>query len=176
MPAGSSPRTRYSLTVKRTGPAGVTPPLRKAAAPRVLSQPKVCANCSSFSTPFWIDRRTVTCLRSPSTALFEVRIFSARRLGIYVWGELNRGSPGLAVAVSDLPQPPQNFSPPSFRKPHEAHVEANDSPHSPQKRRPSRFSARQRGQFTLHQRHESSSRRALASCRSRVSNPSVNQP
>ena len=30
--------------------------------------------------------------------------------------------------------------PPSFRKPQDGHVEANDSPHSPQKRRPSRFS------------------------------------
>src|SRR5207245_8451844 len=90
-------------------------------------------------------KRTVTCLRSPSRALLEVRIFSARCLGVYVWGELNRGSTGLAVAVSDWPQPPQNFSPPSFRKPHEGQVEANDSPHSPQKRRPSRFSARHRG-------------------------------
>src|SRR6266478_920604 len=91
-------------------------------------------------------KRTVTCLRSPSRALLEVRIFSARCLGVYVWGELNRGSTGLAVAISDLPQPPQNFSPPSFRKPHEGQVDANDSLHSPQKRRPSRFSARHRGQ------------------------------
>src|SRR3989442_15549142 len=133
-------------------------------------------SANSSIEPFRSAKRTFTCLRSPSSAVLEVRIFSARCFGVYVCGEPNRGSTGLAVAVSALPQPPQNFSPPSFRKPHEGQAEANDSPHSPQKRRPSRFSARQRGQFTLHQRHESSSRRALASCRSRVSNPSVNQP
>jgi hypothetical protein len=78
-----------------------------------------------------------------------VRIFSARCLGVYVCGELKRGSTGLEVVVSDLPQPPQNFSVPSFRKPHDVHVDANDSPHSPQKRRPSRFSVWQRGHCTL---------------------------
>src|SRR5438132_4487034 len=104
------------------------------------------SSCSaSVVKPATSANSTVTCLRSPSSALLEVRIFSARCLGVYVWGELNRGSTGLAVAVSDLPQPPQNFSPPSFRKPHERHAEANESPHSPQKRRPSRFSARHRG-------------------------------
>src|SRR5262245_8039853 len=92
---------------------------------------------------------TVTCLRSPSRALLDVRIFSARCFGVYVCGEMNRDSTRLAVAVRDLPQPPQNFSPPSFRKPHEGHVDANDSPHSPQKRRPSRFSAWHRGQTTI---------------------------
>src|SRR5262245_15503255 len=92
---------------------------------------------------------TVTCLRSPSRALLDVRIFSARCFGVYVCGELSRGSTGLAVAVRDLPQPPQNFSPPSFRKPHEGHVDANDSPHSPQKQRPSRFSAWYLGQITI---------------------------
>jgi len=64
---------------------------------------------------------------------------------VYASGDVNRGSTGLAVAVSDLPQPPQNFSLPSLRKPHERHAEANESPHSLQKRRPSRFSARHRG-------------------------------
>jgi len=47
--------------------------------------------------------------------------------------------------TSDLPQPPQNLSLPSFRNPHDGHVEANDKPHSPQNRRPSRFSALHRG-------------------------------
>ncbi len=52
---------------------------------------------------------------------------------------------GGGAKVSDLPQPPQNFSLPSFRNPHDGHAEANESPHSLQKRRPSRFSARHRG-------------------------------
>jgi len=59
---------------------------------------------------------------------------------VYVCGEWNRGSAGPPDEARDLPQPPQNFSVLSFRKPHDKHVEANDSPHSPQKRRPSRFS------------------------------------
>ena len=43
------------------------------------------------------------------------------------------------------PHPPQNFSVPSFRNPQEGHVSASETPHSPQKRRPARFSAWQRG-------------------------------
>jgi len=59
--------------------------------------------------------------------------------------ESNFGSATAGADVSDLPQPPQNFSLPSFRKPHDGHVEANERPHSPQNRRPSRFSAWHRG-------------------------------
>ena len=51
------------------------------------------------------------------------------------------GSAVAANGVSDLPHPPQNFSLPSFRKAQDWHVGPNDNPHSPQKRRPSRFSA-----------------------------------
>jgi hypothetical protein len=36
-------------------------------------------------------KSTVTCLRSPSRALLEVKIFSARCLGVYVSGEANLG-------------------------------------------------------------------------------------
>jgi len=43
------------------------------------------------------------------------------------------------------PHPPQNFSPPSFRNPQEGQLSASEKPHSPQKRRPTRFSAWQRG-------------------------------
>src|SRR4030095_8662848 len=100
---------------------------------------------SSSIEPLRSAKRTVTCLRSPSRALLDVRIFSARCFGVYVCGELNFASEVTGAAVSDLPQPPQNFSLPSFRKPHDGQVEANESPHSPQKRRPSRFSARHRG-------------------------------
>src|SRR5215467_5307538 len=91
------------------------------------------------------QKSTVTCLRSPSRALLEVRIFSARCLGVYASGDVKFGSVLAAAELSDLPHPPQNFSLPSFRKPQDEQVEAKDSPHSPQKRRPSRFSARQRG-------------------------------
>src|SRR5262245_1805006 len=37
----------------------------------------------SVLNPTTSAKRTVTCLRSPSRALFEVRIFSARCLGVY---------------------------------------------------------------------------------------------
>src|SRR5437867_829426 len=120
--------------------------MRSITGSRSLRASSGSRSASSSIEPLRSAKRTVTCLRSPSSALLEVRIFSARCLGVYVWGELNRGSTGLAVAVSDLPQPPQNFSPPSLRKPHEGQVEANESPHSPQKRRPSRFSVWHRGQ------------------------------
>src|SRR5216684_1952160 len=102
-------------------------------------------SASSSIEPLRSAKRTVTCLRSPSRALLEVRIFSARWLGVYACGELNFGSARVVNGTSDLPQPPQNLSLPSFEKPHDGHVEANDKPHSPQNRRPSRFSAWQRG-------------------------------
>jgi hypothetical protein len=54
---------------------------------------------------------------------------------------LNFGSVPAGDEATDLPHPPQNFSVLSFRKPHDGQVEASDSPHSPQKRRSSRFSA-----------------------------------
>jgi hypothetical protein len=50
----------------------------------------------------------VTCLRSPSSAAFEVRIFSARCLGVYDSGLAKR--PAGAV-VSAAPQDRQNFLP-----------------------------------------------------------------
>jgi hypothetical protein len=49
----------------------------------------------------------VTCLRSPSRALFEVRIFSAKCLGVYDCGEANRASAGWIVAGSGAAHPPQ---------------------------------------------------------------------
>jgi hypothetical protein len=60
-------------------------------------------------------------------------------------GELNFAC-AVSVGRSDAPQPPQNSSPGSFEKPHEAQVGARVAPHFGQKRRPSRFSAWQRGQ------------------------------
>src|SRR5262249_11367231 len=51
-----------------------------------------------------------------------------------------------AVAPSGAPQPPQNFSPVSFRNPQRAHGTGSSAPHSAQKRRPARLSAPQREQ------------------------------
>jgi hypothetical protein len=49
--------------------------------------------------------------------------------------------------ASEIPQPPQNFSPDSFAKPHEGQSIARAAPHSAQKRRPGRFSAWQPEHF-----------------------------
>src|SRR5215831_12837050 len=95
--------------------------------------------------PFKSAKRTVTCLRSPSRADFEVRIFSTRCLGVYVSGGPSLPAGTAVESATNAPQPPQNFSLPSFTNPQDGHTSANDDPHSPQKRRPSRFSAWQRG-------------------------------
>jgi hypothetical protein len=92
-------------------------------------------------------KSTVTCLRSPSRALLEVKIFSARCLGVYVSGEANLGPAAAGEAPKAAPHPPQNFTPGSFEKPHEGHASANAVPPSPQNRRPALLAAPQRRQF-----------------------------
>src|SRR5712691_11684747 len=104
--------------------------------------------------PLRSAKSTVTCLRSPSTALLEVRMRSARCLGVYVSGEAKLGEGAIgggvggaggsggafAGAAIGWPQPPQNFSPGSFVNPHARQVAASVAPHWAQNRRPSRFS------------------------------------
>src|SRR5262249_4473876 len=69
-------------------------------------------SASSSMEPLRSANRTVTCLRSPSRALLEVRIFSARCLGVYVSGDPNCG--GAVIRPSDVPHSPQNFWPGGF--------------------------------------------------------------
>src|SRR5262245_32562996 len=64
---------------------------------------------------------------------------------MYVWGVREVESGGRSAGARARPQPPQNFSPGSFENPQEEQGRANGAPHSAQKRRPSRFWARQRG-------------------------------
>src|SRR5215510_3755485 len=52
-------------------------------------------SASSSIEPFRSAKSTVTCLRSPSSAALDVRIFSARCLGVYDSGE------GARTAVTD---------------------------------------------------------------------------
>ena len=66
-------------------------------------------------------KSTVTCLRSPSIALREFRILSARCFGVYDCGEAKRpseaagavardgGEAAGAAGVSDAPHSPQNL-------------------------------------------------------------------
>src|SRR5262245_50340077 len=94
---------------------------------------------------------TVTCLRSPSTVVLDVRIFSTRCWGVYASGEANRsagsrsgavvervdgGWPAAAAAdgagISLAPHSPQNLLVGGFGALQEGHVRARRAPHSPQ--------------------------------------------
>src|SRR6266540_6047368 len=108
--------------------------------------------------PLRSAKRTVACFRSLSTALLDGRIRSARCFGVYASGEAKLDDGAVAaVGVGDgeaveagvarcgiasgWPHPPQNFSAASLANPHEGHAEGSGAPHSPQKRRPPRWSA-----------------------------------
>src|SRR5207237_8645894 len=99
-----------------------------------------CTCSSSPIEPFTSANDTVTSWRSPSSAVRDVRIFSARCLGVEMAG-------GLAGAGGrPAPQPPQNFSRGPFAVPHDAQRTASAAPHSPQKRRSAPLSWSQDGQ------------------------------
>src|SRR5215510_6075986 len=99
--------------------------------------------------PFRSAKSTVTCLRSPSRALLDVRIRSARCFGVYDSGEANRDAAagGAGAACSAAPQLSQNLLPVSAFAPQLGQTTANVAPHSRQKRAPSRLSAWHRGHF-----------------------------
>jgi len=81
-----------------------------------------------------------------TSALLEVRIFSARYFSVYCSGEENfEGAVSAGEEASRAPHPPQNSSPDSLANPHEGQANASGPPHFEQKRRPSRFSVWQRG-------------------------------
>src|SRR5262245_11462819 len=100
--------------------------------------------------PLRSAKRTVTCLRSPSSAAFELMMRSARCLGVYDSGDANRaaGAVGAAAAANAAPQLSQNLLPASTVAPHPGQTAANVAPHSRQKRAPPRLSASHRGHFT----------------------------
>ena len=94
------------------------------------------SSCSaSFIEPFTSTKRTVTCLRSPSTVAFACRSFSAKSDACAGDGDVVR-----PPIVSAAPQPPQNFSPTSIGAPQEGHPGANLVRHCVQKRRSGRLS------------------------------------
>ncbi len=86
---------------------------------------------------------TVTCLRSPSSALRSVRMRSARCGGVYARGSrsgtVGRGSIG-------APQPSQKRAPPGRTRLQRAQVSARREPQLAQKPASSRFSWPQDGQ------------------------------
>src|SRR5215471_7462719 len=103
---------------------------------------------SSFSdiavNPDTSENITVTIFRSPSMAPLEVRIFSARCLGVYASGLAKR--PAVSV-VSAVPQDRQNFLPGVTGAPQLGQVASSRAPQSSQKRAPASFSAWHRGHF-----------------------------
>src|SRR5438093_11709125 len=89
--------------------------------------------------------RTVTCLRSPSTAPRLVRIFSARWRGVYDPGG---GEAGLAAAgpATDAPQASQKRAPSGSSAPQFAHPRGSSAPQAAQNLACARFSWLQEAQ------------------------------
>jgi len=92
--------------------------------------------------PLRSAKSTVTCLRSPSRAAFEVRVFSARCFGVYEFGAAN-----LAVGVvrSGAAHWPQNLFSGGFAAPQDGQVAVSGAAHSPQNFMPVGFSCWHRG-------------------------------
>src|SRR5262249_1143449 len=81
--------------------------------------------------PLRSTKSTVTCLRSPSRAAREVRIFSAKCLGVYAAGVVKRDSAGGFVSIG-CPHSRQNFAPAGNSVLHAAHISLKRAPHSRQ--------------------------------------------
>src|SRR3989441_7169074 len=102
---------------------------------------------------------TVTPFRSPSITLFEVRIFSARCFGVYVWGVAYFDSSVVGTTSASgaedrgdrspprgAPHSPQNLLPTGLDDRHAGHSNARGgAPHSPQNFTPAGFSCWHRG-------------------------------
>src|SRR4029434_3689493 len=87
-----------------------------------------------------------SCLRSPSRAALEVRIFSARRLSVLDSGDVNRGST-VAGDATGSPHSKQNFAPAGSSLRHFVQVSATRAPHSKQNFAWGGFSCWHRGHF-----------------------------
>jgi hypothetical protein len=105
-------------------------------------------SASSSIEPLRSAKRTVTCLRSPSRAAFEVRIFSARCFGVYACGESNREGV-LGTAVESRPHLRQNLAPERFGSPHPEQTDSRRAQHSSQKTPSAAFSCWHRGHCIL---------------------------
>jgi hypothetical protein len=66
--------------------------IRSSTGSRSFRASSGSRSASSSMEPLRSAKRTVTCLRSPSRAALDVRIFSARCFGVYASGDVNRGS------------------------------------------------------------------------------------
>src|SRR5262245_33808495 len=106
---------------------------------------------ASFVDPLTSAKRIVTCLRSPSRALRNVRIFSTRCFGVYdrgVWlGEVRAGDAARAPPVKGAAHSLQNLAAAGFAVPQAGHGVGRGAAHSLQNLAPSRFSWSQPGHF-----------------------------
>src|SRR6202158_6000532 len=115
------------------------------------------SSCSASSIdPFTSANNTVTCLRSPSNADFDCRIFSARCLGVYERGERLLAVGLLAVRGADVgpppssaPHSPQNFSAGACGVPQALQLSVSLAPHSTQNLRPVAFSTPHDGHLMM---------------------------
>src|SRR5262245_23749559 len=101
-----------------------------------------CANAEESATS---PNRTVTCLRSPSRALREVRIFSARCLGVYDDGEATLAA-GAGGCARLWPHALQKRLPGGFTWLHPGHTASSWAPQALQNRAPTGFACWHCGQ------------------------------
>src|SRR5215470_16664552 len=101
---------------------------------RILRASSGSRSASSSIEPLRSANSTVTCLRSPSRAALEVRIFSARCFGVYVWGEVKCGSVEGWADPREVPQPLQNRLPAGLLCRQEGQDASSPAPHELQKR------------------------------------------
>src|SRR5690349_7038908 len=90
-------------------------------------------------------KRTVTCFRSPSRALLDVRIFSAKCFGVYESGAANFV---VETVRSGAAHWPQNLFSGGLAAPQDGQVAASGEAHSPQNFMPRGFSCWHRGHCT----------------------------
>ncbi len=116
--------------------AGVEPQADLDGHPVRAEDPlRVLRDCSSIE-PLRSAKRTVTCLRSPSSALLEVRIFSARCCGVYDLGDCRWTAGG---GVTGVPHEAQNFLPRVSASPQFGRASSRRVPQPSQNLAPSRF-------------------------------------
>src|SRR5919106_2008515 len=100
------------------------------------------SRCSDIAVnPETSAKSTVTCLRSPSITLLDVRIFSARCLGVYDSGEANRSPRG--PPLSNRPHAWQNLLLGGLLVRQPRHVDSRRAPHSQQNLEPGALSCPQ---------------------------------
>src|SRR6266851_2218976 len=119
--------------------------IRSRRGSRSLRASSGSRSASNSIEPLRSAKRTVTCLRSPSRALLEVWIFSARCFGVYEAGVVTFFAV-LAAAATACPHAKQNAAPAGSSVPHFAQASATLAPHFMQKRAWDGLASPQHGQ------------------------------